>query len=552
MTVRHLRSMFFPRGGWRAVTPSDMIAPIFPKRGGQLFFSIALGIILFIKAGPRQLPAQEKPQEEVTVTAVEVPVRVLLKGQPVKDLTKDDFEVYENGVKQTITHVELISRMIAGTGVSIKKAEPAEIPQPKKRTFILIFDIFDYTEPVGEAVDYFFREVFHPGDRVVVITEDQVLTVAPGKTVEEFAGSVKESLTRFKSLSTQSMTRAFRDLNYEIERFVLHGAGPGAGVSFKFEDIFQFYLNYQRIWDAYRNQFLMPDLEFHRNLVQRIRSIVGEKWAICFQQRELFPKIKRASMLENQIRTWMGAQIEPEAQVKAQAIQAKQMELERSFDLSRVFSPEAMREIFLSADITFHLILLKSARILQDQDWELIEVGEDYEDSLRKISAATGGYLGFSNKAVEALKEAVELEDFHYLLVYQPKEGAGRKERRIEVKVRREEVDVISLKNYIEPVVPMTISAVEAGEQAIRFALVHYQMTSINGRRRGLADVKITIFDDRSNKVFEEGKALELVQKETHISLHFPQLKPGDYFLIIQAVDKVANQTDVYSGMIKL
>jgi hypothetical protein len=187
-----------------------------------------------------------------------------------------------------------------------------------------------------------------------------------------------------------------------------------------------------------------------------------------------------------------------------------------------------------------------------EENWEMDEVGEDYEDSLRKISAATGGYLGFSNKAVEALKEAVELEDFHYLLVYQPKEGAGRKERRIEVKVRREEVDVISLKNYIEPVVPMTISAVEAGEQAIRFALVHYQMTSINGRWRGLADVKITIFDDRSNKVFEEGKALELVQKETHISLHFPQLKPGDYFLIIQAVDKVANQTDVYSGMIKL
>ena len=511
-----------------------------------------MGIILSVMVGAGWLSAQEKPQEEVTVTAVEVPVRVLLKGHPVRDLAQDDFEVYENGVRQAITHIETISRMIAGTGISVKKVGPAEIPQPTKRTFILIFDIFDYTKPVGEAVDYFFREVFHPGDRVVVITEDQVLTVAPGKTIEEFAGGVKDSLTQFKSLSTQSMTRAFRDLNYEVERFVLRGQGPAAGIGFKYEDIFQFYLNYQRIWDAYRNQFLMPDLEFYRNLVQRIRSIEGEKWAICFQQRELFPKIKRASMLESQIRTWIGAQIEPEAQVKAQVIQAKQMELQRSFDLSRVFSPEAMRELFLSADITFHLILLKSARILQDQDWELIEVGEDYEDSLRKISEATGGYLGFSNKAVEALKEAVELEDFHYLLVYQPKEGAGRKERRIEVKVQREGVEVISLKNYVEPLVPITISAFQAGEQAIRFSLVHYQMTSVNGRWRGLAEVKITLFDDRSNKVFEEGKALDLVQKEAQILLRFPQLKPGQYFIVIQAVDKVANQTDVYSGMIKL
>src|SRR4030042_3921968 len=132
------------------------------------------------------------------------------------------------------------------------------------------------------------------------------------------------------------MTKAFRDLNYEVERVsASRGQGPGAGVGFNYEDIFQFYMNYQRIWDAYKNQYLMPDLEFYRSLVQRIRSIEGEKWAICFQQRELFPKIKRASMLESQIRTWIGAQIEPEAQVKAQVIQAKQMELQRSFDLSR-------------------------------------------------------------------------------------------------------------------------------------------------------------------------------------------------------------------------
>jgi hypothetical protein len=531
-----------------------MIAPIYLKGGSQRFFSVVLGIILSIIAQVRQLPAQEKPQEEVTVTAVEVPVRVLLKGQPVRDLTADDFEVYENGVKQAITHLEVISRMIAGTGISVKKPEPAEIPQPKKRTFILIFDIFDYTKPVGEAVDYFFGEIFHPGDRVVVITEDQVLTITPGKTIEEFAAAVKDSLVRFKSISTRNMVKAFHELNSEADRVLRQtmGDAPGQPPRFVFEELSFFFDNYRRIWESYRNQYLMPDLEFYRSLIQRVRQIEGEKWAICFQQRELFPKIKRSSSLESQIRTWTGMWLDSEAQVKAQIIQAKQQDLQRSFDLSRVVSPDSMRELFLSADITFHLILLKSTRNLFEENWELIEVGEDYEDSLRKISEATGGYLGFSNKAVEALKEAIEVEDFHYLLVYQPKDTAARKERKIEVKVRRDGVDVISLKNYVEPVVPMTISAFRAGEQAIRFSLVHYQMTSVNGRWRGLAEVKITLFDDRSNKVFEEGKTLDLVQKETSVSLRFPQLKPGQYFIIIQAVDKVANQTDVYSGMIAL
>jgi hypothetical protein len=521
---------------------------------GTRFISVVLGISIFIGIGGGQLGAQEKPQEEVTVTAVEVPVRVLLKGKPVRDLTEDDFEVYENGVRQAITHIEIISRMIVQPRISVKEVQPAEIPPPKKRTFILIFDIFDYTEPVGEAVDYFFREIYHSGDRVVVITEDQVLTVAPGKTIEEFAGSVKESLTQFKSISTQNMTKAFRDINSEADRLLgqPRGEAPGQPPGFDFEELCFFYDRYLRIWEAYRNQYLVPDLEFYRNLIQRVRQIEGEKWAICFQQRELFPKIKRSSTLESQIRSWIGGQIDPDTQARARVIQSKQQDLLRSFDLSRVVSPDAMKELFLSADITFHLILLKSLRNLHEENWELDEVGADYEDSLRKISEATGGYLGFSNKAVEALKEAVELEDFHYLLVYQPKEGAGRKERKIEVKVRRQGVDVISLKNYVEPVIPMTISAVQAGEQAISFSLVHYQMTSVSGRWRGLAEVKITIFDDQSNKVFEEGKALELVQKETQISLRFPQLKPGRYFIIIQAVDKVANQTDVYSGMIKL
>jgi len=57
----------------------------------------------------------------VTVTAVEVPVRVLYKGQPVKDLTKEDFEIYENGIKQNITVFEAVSRKIAKKDAASQK-----------------------------------------------------------------------------------------------------------------------------------------------------------------------------------------------------------------------------------------------------------------------------------------------------------------------------------------------------------------------------------------------------------------------------------------------
>ena len=75
---------------------------------------------------------QGKQQEEVTVIAVEVPVRVLQKGQYVKGLTKEDFELFENGIKQQITGFEVRSRRIS---------VPVDIPEeelkinPEKRLF---------------------------------------------------------------------------------------------------------------------------------------------------------------------------------------------------------------------------------------------------------------------------------------------------------------------------------------------------------------------------------------------------------------------------------
>jgi len=153
---------------------------------------------------------------------------------------------------------------------------------------------------------------------------------------------------------------------------------------------------------------------------------------------------------------------------------------------------------------------------------------------------------------MEALKEVAQLEDFHYLLVYSPKESSAKK-REIEVKVKRSGVEVISLKNFVAAgSAPITIADFKAGGQKISFALFHYQMARVNDKTSGLADIKITIFDEASNKAFDEGKRLDLIKKETRISLNFPQLKPGSYFIIIQVLDRLANRTDVYSGAIKL
>ena len=68
----------------------------------------------------------------------------------------------------------------------------------------------------------------------------------------------------------------------------------------------------------------------------------------------------------------------------------------------------------------------------------------------------------------------------------------------------------------------------------------------------GIADVKITLFDKDSKKVFDERKTLNLLKKEAHISLNFNQLKSGNYFILIQVIDKISNEIDVFSKQIEL
>ena len=112
------------------------------------YWPVTIGVFFLLTLYPFILhPVQEQKtsQEEVTVIAVEVPVRVLHKGQFVRNLTKEDFDLYENGVLQPITGFEVRSRRI-----SVPVDAPAEELKirPEKRLFLLIFNIFDYQDYV--------------------------------------------------------------------------------------------------------------------------------------------------------------------------------------------------------------------------------------------------------------------------------------------------------------------------------------------------------------------------------------------------------------------
>jgi len=98
----------------------------------------------------------------------------------------------------------------------------------------------------------------------------------------------------------------------------------------------------------------------------------------------------------------------------------------------------------------------------------------------------------------------------------------------------------------------LAITNFRAENGTVGFTLGRYQMTGGNDGRQGQAEVRITIYNAASDVVFDEGKILDLIKKETKISLNFNRLGRGEFFIVIRAIDKLANQSDVYSGKISL
>ena len=506
----------------------------------------SIGIFLFLLNLSFDLAlSQEKLREEITVIAVEVPVRVIHKDQVVKGLVKENFEIYENGVKQEITSFKIISRKISAD------EEEAKVKK-KKRLFILIFNVFDYNEAIEEGIDYFFQNIFHKEDQLFILTENRIINIEMGKDLSTAVFNLKKTLKGYKLISSQSTLQALKNLNYEAEKLLNILQGGGGGISTPSQALLRYFDNYKRIWLEYKKNYITPDVDRYRSLINRIKMFEGEKWAICFQQREIFPRLKSAGRLDNEIRNWLSSQVDSQDQVWSQLIQTRQIELQRSFDISESFPSDKLRDLFIEVNATFHLILLKSLRYVFSQDFELMEVSQDYEDCFKKISSSTGGSYHFLNKVPEALQKAADSEDYYYLLVYSPKEDRSKKKREIEVKVDKSGVDIIYLKHVPrKEAPPITITDFEAGQKTIKFLLINYKMAKTEEKLTGIADIKITLFDENSNKVCDEAKTLSLFKREAHISINFDWLKSGSYFLIIQAVDKLSSETDVFSIEVK-
>jgi VWFA-related protein len=162
----------------------------------------------------QQPPPNEQPKlvESVEVRVINVDVVVTdRKGTPITGLTKDDFEIFENGQPKLITNFyEVAGEKAVNTAVLPEPGKPAvesvkeqkeEIPEQMRRRIIFYVDNLSLApfnrNRVFKQMKEFAKSVIRPGDEAMVATFNRSMKVRVpftrdaitlGQTLDALAG----------------------------------------------------------------------------------------------------------------------------------------------------------------------------------------------------------------------------------------------------------------------------------------------------------------------------------------------------------------------------
>ena len=129
------------------------------------------------------LPAQEKLSETIVVRVLNVDVVVRDRaGKPVTGLTKDDFELWDNGKQQVITNLFEVKGTPPQGAVTASTVTVTAPPESRDRKIVMFID--NYSLPalrrnqILKSLEKFIDEKMQPGDKAMIVTWQQAPKIA--------------------------------------------------------------------------------------------------------------------------------------------------------------------------------------------------------------------------------------------------------------------------------------------------------------------------------------------------------------------------------------
>ena len=397
-----------------------------------LIILLTLAVMLFSQVDQRQ----------VTVINVGVTVRVLEKNQLVRDLTIDDFELYEDGVLQKIEAMYLVKKS------SVEREEAARKYYPSlNRHFYLLFQITDHNPKLEEAIDYFINNIIQPGDTLDIWTpvkkynlSSKALQTLPKETIAE---EMKKIIRKDTQVGSSYYRELLRDLQRIVRAISSQAGGTGPTMTEMETDSASSMFGLEMLLPRYRETLeKMENLRLfdENNLIQFaniLKKQEGENFVYYFYQREYRPELNTS--IVNRLQSIY--QDEPQ-------IMGQVQELFQVYHRTITFDSERIKKAFADSEVLFNFIFMNKIP-LTISGVQMTEQSEDIFKVLSTAAEATGGSVDTSQDPGTGFKNALAKSDDYYILYYSPKNYMRDGQfKSIEVKVKSQDYKVFHRLGY--------------------------------------------------------------------------------------------------------
>jgi len=172
---------------------------------------LTLSIALWLGAAPMPAAAQKTFGDTADVVVVEIPATVTRDGQPVRDLTAENFEVLDGRKKQKIIGFEVVDLSITPAATAPLGA-PQSLPTAARRHFLFLFDL-SFSDPTAvvrarEAAQEVARQGLHPQDLAAVATWS---TLQGPRLILGFTPDRKQLALALETLGNPKLAKGARD-----------------------------------------------------------------------------------------------------------------------------------------------------------------------------------------------------------------------------------------------------------------------------------------------------------------------------------------------------
>ena len=357
--------------------------------------------------------AQEIKHDALSIN-IEVPVRVYKGDSFVDFLTLEDFELYENGILQTIDAVYMIKKASLereDTRIDTQTEEKIFDPQ-LSRQFVLIFEIREVFAEVEKAIWHFFDNVLVPSDKLLLAT--------PLKTYY-----FKENSWEFvpkEEMAKQMIEKLKKDI-------LIRPVDWGNLDDYLGDEE----INRNDMEDVFFGQRYIDGENLNR-IAEYLKTLPGQKNVFLFLQQELIDYAMPTGF---------------------SSVGEMMSNLDYLTNLSRIASygevSSKTKKAFADPTILFNLLYLKNTKIQTTSSLsDKIDLAGGMFETFNDLSRITGGLSQTTAKADVTFKKAVDASENYYLVYYTPKDyKADGKFKRIKVRVKDQNYRIIHRTGYI-------------------------------------------------------------------------------------------------------